>query len=325
MSTTLFFLVPIGMLAVTWGFCFVGCKLPTTGIDYGKPYSNQILDEATLVAYWPLNDAPGSVPPPPAPQPPQNSKGVGTAVDHSGNHNGAYINPPAYPPAANVPGSTPFANPTLKFAQTSIVPGDALQSGSAIIPQCVEFLGGYVSIPWSMPALSSFTFEAWVKPNWTAAGNNYVVFSALSGGTGFSVFVNGDNVWQVNIGNGEVVLPNPFVPVDLSGVSYVAVTYDSTMQVLSFWVNPDGDGGAPMPAAPPVPNTVYAPVTQPVAFFIGAGLNDDPPRTQPQANGNTSPLYPFQGWIQSVALYSSALDSTDLGDHFAAGSGAESG
>ena len=32
MSTTLFFLVPIGMLAVVWSVCFVGCVLQTGGL-----------------------------------------------------------------------------------------------------------------------------------------------------------------------------------------------------------------------------------------------------------------------------------------------------
>ena len=32
MSTTLFFLVPIGMLAVVWSVCFVGCVLQTSGL-----------------------------------------------------------------------------------------------------------------------------------------------------------------------------------------------------------------------------------------------------------------------------------------------------
>jgi hypothetical protein len=30
MSTTLFFLVPIGMLAVVWSVCFVGCVFQTS-------------------------------------------------------------------------------------------------------------------------------------------------------------------------------------------------------------------------------------------------------------------------------------------------------
>ena len=61
MSTMLFFLVPIGMLAVVWSLCFVGACFPTSGIP-GPPYSNTILAEASLVAYWPLSDFPNSPP-----------------------------------------------------------------------------------------------------------------------------------------------------------------------------------------------------------------------------------------------------------------------
>ena len=48
MSTTLFFLLPIGMLAVVWSVCFVGCVFQTGGLE--QPYSNNILAEASLVA-----------------------------------------------------------------------------------------------------------------------------------------------------------------------------------------------------------------------------------------------------------------------------------
>jgi hypothetical protein len=54
MSTTLFFLVPIGMLAVVWSLCFVGCFLQTSGL--AQPYSNTILAEPSLFDYWPLSD-----------------------------------------------------------------------------------------------------------------------------------------------------------------------------------------------------------------------------------------------------------------------------
>ena len=91
MSTTLFFLVPIGMLAIVWSVCFVGCVLQTSGLE--PPYSNTILAEASLVAYWPLSDFPNSPPPagaPALPPPPAGSTSVGTAQDLSGNnHNGS--------------------------------------------------------------------------------------------------------------------------------------------------------------------------------------------------------------------------------------------
>src|SRR6202795_3296773 len=105
MSTTLFFLVPIGMLTVVWSVCFVGCFLQTSGLE--PPYSNTILAEPSLIAYWPLSDFPNSPLPagaPALPPPPQGSTGVGAAKDLSGkNHNGTYIKPPAYMPGAAIP------------------------------------------------------------------------------------------------------------------------------------------------------------------------------------------------------------------------------
>src|SRR4029077_21083714 len=152
MSTTLFFLVPIGMLAIVWSFCFVGACFPTGGLP-GPPYSNTILAEPSLVAYWPLSDLPGA-----ARAPPPGSTSVGTAADLSGNgHPGTYIDPPAYMPGAAIPQIG--TNPTLNLHQASIVPGDAFAPGSKNLPACVDFEGGYVSIPWAAnsPALTDFT------------------------------------------------------------------------------------------------------------------------------------------------------------------------
>src|SRR5690348_1050380 len=81
MSTTLFFLIPIGMLAVVWSLCFVGCVLPVSGLP--DPYSNQILSTTGLLAYWPLSDFPGGVLPagaPPLPPTPQGSQSIGPAA-----------------------------------------------------------------------------------------------------------------------------------------------------------------------------------------------------------------------------------------------------
>ena len=166
-----------------------------------QPYSNNILAEPSLVAYWPLSDFPNSPPPagaPALPPPPQGSTGVGIAQDLSGNnHNGSYINPPIYQSGTTfltTMGNPPVdLNPTLNLHQASIVPGDAFASGSKNLPACVDFEGGYVSIPWAAnsPSLTDFTFEAWIKPRWTVTGFNWVVFAArTNNGTGFALFIN---------------------------------------------------------------------------------------------------------------------------------------
>jgi hypothetical protein len=331
MSTTLFFLVPIGMLAIVWSLCFVGACFPTTGLP-GPPYSNTILNEVSLVAYWPLSDFPNSLPPagaPALPPPPQSSTGLGTALDLKNNHNGTYIKPPAYVSGTTIPQIG--TNPTLNQRQTSIVPGDAFKSGSKNLPACVDFEGGYVSIPWAAnsPALTDFTLEAWVMPKWTVMGFTWTVFSArTNNGTGFVIHINQQNQWEFSIGNGAALTSvNTMVPAAVNGaLSYVAVTFDSATQVLSLWINPDSDTSAsPTAAWPPSPATtttyVAADPTQPMTFFIGAGDNQNAPRTQDGGPG--APTVPFQGLIQSVALYDSALDPTDLASHFADGASSD--
>jgi hypothetical protein len=343
MSTTLFFLVPIGMLAVVWSVCFVGCVFQTGGLE--PPYSNAILAEASLVAYWPLSDFPNSPPPagaPALPPPPQGSTGLGTAQDLSGNnHNGSYINPPIYQSGTTfltTMGNPPVdLNPTLNLHQASIVPGDAFAQGSKNLPACVDFEGGYVSIPWApnSPPLTDFTFEAWVAPRWTVTGFNWVVFAARgNNGTGFAVSINPQNQWQLTTGDGTaVVAVNTMVPAAVNGsLTYVAVTFTSATQVLSLWINPasdssDGNTPAPPPTAawPPSPATTtpYVAIdpTQLLTFFIGAGDNQNAQTPRTQNGGLGAPLVPFQGQIQSVALYSTALDPTDLASHFQNGAG----
>ena len=118
MSTTLFFLLPIGMLAVVWSVCFVGCVLQTHGLE--QPYSNNILAEPSLVAYWPLSDFPNSQLPagaPPLPPPPQGSTSVGIAQDLTGNnHNGSYLNPPLYQSGTTF--LTTMGNPPVDLSPT---------------------------------------------------------------------------------------------------------------------------------------------------------------------------------------------------------------
>jgi hypothetical protein len=326
MSAMLFFLVPIGLLAVVWSLCFVGTCFPTSGLP-GPPYSNVILKETSLVAYWPLSDLPGPAPAAPFPPTPQNSTSVGTANDLTGNgHIGSYLVPPAYPSTATFPMSMSFANPALTLHQPSIVPGDALAQGSKNLPACVNFEGGYVSIPWASnsPQLDQFTVEAWVQLNWTEAGNRWAVFGAVTPTAGFVLFINEENNWAIAIGDGmtnnlfDTGIPAPIMSSPKpTGGTYVAVTLGAD-NFLRLWINPGNDTSAAPTATWTSPSTVtYAavdPTQQPLTFFIGAGYNDQPVRTQPGVIG--APLYPFQGFIQSVALYQSALDGSDLASHF---------
>ncbi|HTC05338.1 MAG TPA: LamG-like jellyroll fold domain-containing protein [Xanthobacteraceae bacterium] len=347
MSTTLFFLVPIGMLAVVWSVCFVGCVLQTGGLE--APYSNNILQEPSLVAYWPLSDFPNAQLPagaPALPPPPQGSTSLGIAQDISGNnHNGNYLNPPIYPSGTTfltTMGNPPVdLNPTLNLHQASIVPGDAFAQGSKNLPACVDFEGGYVSIPWAAnsPALTEFTLEAWIKPRWSVTGFIWYVFGArTNNGTGFALYINAQNQWEFTTGDGTLPTNvNTMVPAAVNNaLTYVAVTFKSTSGAtgtLSLWINPasDDDSNTPpppiaaWPPPPPAPptTTTYVAIdsTQPMTFFIGAGDNQDAQTPRTQNGGAGAPLHPFQGLIQSVALYNTALEPTDLASHFQNGTG----
>jgi hypothetical protein len=333
MSTTLFFLVPIVMLSVVWSLCFVGVCLPTTGLP-STPYSNTILKEVSLVAYWPLSDLANTPLPtgaPALPPPPTGSTGLGTAVDFTKkNHNGTYIVPPLYITGTTfltTPGNPPVDhNPALNLNQTSIVPGDGLAQGSKNLPACVDFEGGYVSIPWAAgsPSLTDFTLEAWVKPRWTSTVFNWVVFAARTAnatGTGFAISINANNNWQLEVGNGTAFTTFDTMvqaPIGVSTGTYVAVTFDSSTGMLSLWIDPASDDTSTPPTANFTQQTTYAPIDQnvPVTFFIGAGDNQNAQTPRTQAQGAGAPLLPYQGLIQSVALYNSALQPTDLASHF---------
>ena len=328
MSTTLLFLVPIGMLAVLWSLCFVGCVLNRHGTlgpgpDPGNPptYSDDfVLTESSLVAYWPLSDLLGSL----------DTQGqTSGAGDLSGNnHIGTYTIPPAYPSGVQaVSQSSPISNPALT-RKPSIIPGDAGSTKNPA-PASVDFEGGYVSIPWSTqtsPQLDQFTFEAWIKPTWTGSGFVWVVFSAFINNTGFRILINDQNHWELVIGTGPGNMPNAIdtmVSIDPTSqtLTYVAATCDMN-GVFSLWINPMSDNNTP-PAnwtSGSSTNYVAADPSQLTAIFIGAGANDQPLRT-PTMNPTGAPLYPFQGQIQSVALYSSVLAATDLQSHFLAGAG----
>jgi Concanavalin A-like lectin/glucanases superfamily len=308
MSTTLLFLAPVGMLAVVWSLYFVGCHFPTTGES--SPYSEAVLLDTNLVAYWPLNDLLN----------PLDVQGqTANANDLSGKgHTGAYTIPF---PLTNSTQSQSFPVPAVKRG-TSIVIGDANSSKNPL-PASTDFEGGFVSIPWAANSadFTQFTVEAWVKPNLSGTAL-WVVFGAITPTTGFTLFIDGSSgtpIWQVAVGNGMANVTVPAPPVSVQNeTTYVAVTCDGSGNI-SLWINPDSDTTAPPSPAWTAQNTGYVPIdmTQPATFFIGAGANDQPLRTQ--MNGAGAPLFPFQGEIQSVALYQAMVDPQELETHFSDG------
>src|SRR6185437_3049336 len=161
MSTMLFFLVPLGMLTVAWSVCFVGCALNTHGQGEPTPYSDTIVDEPGLLAYWPLNDLLNPI---------STTGTTAKARDLSGQgRDGTLTIPPPYPSGAQAVAKSQLLNPPTLARGNSIVAGDA---GSLVnaLPASTDFEGGIVSIPWSTqswPPLSEFTIEAWIQPKWS--------------------------------------------------------------------------------------------------------------------------------------------------------------
>jgi len=314
MSTTLLFLIPIALLAVAWPLCFVGCVLHSHGQGEPTPYSDTVVDEPGLLAYWPLNDLlnPVTTPGP-----------DGQARDLSGNaRHGTLTIPLDYPSGAQAVAESKVLNPPTLARGNSIVPGD---TGSLVnaLPASTDFEGGIVSIPWSTqswPPLSEFTVEAWIQPKWTGAGFFWVVFSAASDGAGFTIFIDDNSLWGLTIGDGTMLTALPPTNVKLDPASpdptYVAVTCKNG--VFNLFVNPPAEPVPPPPTWTSGPtNYVAADPSQLLQCFIGAGANNQPTRSATNPSG--APLYPFQGLIQSVAVYSTALDPTVIQSHFAIG------
>jgi hypothetical protein len=315
MSTTLFFLLPIGLLAVVWSLCFVGCVLNTHGLGEPSPYSDTVVDTSDLLAYWPLNDLLNPV---------TMAGATAKARDLSGQgRDGAFTIPPAYPSGMQAMAESRVLNPPTLARGTSIVAGDAGSTVNAL-PASTDFEGGIVSIPWSTqswPPLSEFTVEAWIQPKWTVVNFISVLFSAVTDTGGFTIFVDDSGLCTITIGDGVqlTALPPSTVKLDptFPEPTYIAVTCKGG--VFSIWVNPQSETQMPGPNwTSPQTNYVAADASQIQQAFIGAGANNQMPRTQDGGTG--APLFPFQGLIQSVAVYQTALDSGTIQSHYTIGS-----
>jgi hypothetical protein len=312
--------------------CFVGCGLSTHGTS--EPFftytGTTILLNPAIIAYWPLFEA----------------KDTDPAAELISGNNGNYIDPttaptlypwPAYtlqnPPGPDVLSAD--APGDIAFAQPGIVKGDAVQLSNQPAPACVVVNGCYVEVPFNVKfiPLTSFTVEAWVRVDWdenATHANRFVLDSRdLNPGTGFALFANAEDNqpgvyrWAGMIGNGGsgaagfTVAPSDELTITLStagtpaGPVYLALTYEAPSQTLTLYVNGDQQGK--------VTSAVYVPnSTQPL--WIGAAAPYVPRRPQP-AGVVASPLFPFVGAMQDVAIYSAALTSDVILLHFHNGSG----
>jgi hypothetical protein len=300
MSASLVLLFLIGMAAIVWSACFIGCDTifglhTTTTITPYYQYQTSVTTTPGLVAFWPLNDTSGTV-----------------AVDLGPNHfDGTYTVGPTG---------------TFMLDQPNIVVGDTIGNNPSDPNPCVYFNGGYVNIPGEAAfGAANFTIEAWVRPYWTSSDVTTKVVvacasAAPSPNRGFALYATPNTaetalVWAAGLGQGGTKEAIAIFG-DTSGSNqtiapgmlyFLVVTYDGTN--LTLWVNPADDKQK-------ITNNSasgYVPVSQlpqQIPFFIAMGRPDLPP-----------PNDPFNGWIQDVAFYNVVLSVDIIETHYMNGNG----
>jgi hypothetical protein len=312
---------------------FVGCVWGRQGtkpfpsfMDYG---GTTVLGNSNNIAYWPLSQAADEM------------ADTDPAHDRKGGNNGKYIDPTTAPAFYPWP---PFANPpsaagqgTLMLGQPGIVTGDFGAPSSLTSATCIVVDGAFVAVPFNLAInpTESFTLEAWVQVGWTT--NDPFTFRAVvdcrndNPGQGFALYaapdigVSGNYHWQAIIGNGgsdptsfTTVTSNDPIVVTAEAQAipiYLAVTFDAGSQMLLLFVNGQEAGKT-------IPATYVFNASQPL--WIGAGAPFIPQRgSQPPPPPGTpaSPLFPWVGAIQDVAIYNVALDSGVIVTHFDNGMG----
>jgi hypothetical protein len=331
MSMSLVVLLPLILLGIVGTLCFVGCRFDTSGLQvpFTTYTGTTILLNPSIIAYWPLGEA----------------KDTDPAAELISGNTGNYIDlattPSLYPwpayPAPNPPGpdvQSAAAAGTIAFTQPGIVKGDTVQPANdpASITPCVKVDGGYVEVPFNVKFVpqTSFTVEAWVRADWTAsdpqAWRVVLDMRDFNPDAGFALLAQTDDVqpgiyrWAGIIGSGAagfttiasvelaITLGVAGMPVD---PTHLALTYDGPSQTLTLFVNGEPQNN--------VTSVAYMPNTaQPL--WIGAGAPFVPRRPQPDGV-LASPLFPFVGALQDVAIYSAALQPGDILTHFQNGSG----
>jgi hypothetical protein len=344
MSASFVVLLPVILLGIVSLLCFVGCAFDTHGLAPAfQQYSSvTVLGNPDIVAFWPLLEANDSLP----------------AADLTPNpDNGRYIDQntlpgiypwPAYtiidPPDPDVLSAAAGGDNmsgTISFAQPGIVNGDyginQTDSDTSAASPCLVVNGSYVNVPFAakINPPDSFTVEAWVRVDWTA--NDPVAWRAVvdsrdvnPGTTGFAILAQvaldgSDNYfWRAVIGTGaaEFTAIIGTDPIKLNSAStpgggttyYLAITYDRPSQTLILYV----DG---LPSGSAVSNVAYVPnTTKPL--WIGAADAFLTMRTPQTATGVlASPLFPFVGALQDVAIYKTALGPEAIQAHLFNGNG----
>jgi hypothetical protein len=325
MSTSLLVLVPIALLFIVSGLCFVGCAFNTGGLGgpppkptpFNKYSDNDVIPFA--VAYWPLDE-----------QSPADGTGKLTARDatkhgHDGEYkhkgNAAGLFPcPGFPLAAGT--DTAAATGFLSLGVEAIVLGDAEQppTDPLVLKTGMQVDGAFVTVPYSAdinPA--SFTVEAWVQPQWDPAVPAYraIVDSRDNvGGTihGFVLWVNEAGNWEGAVAdvNGNFIFVTAGAAV-MKKTTYLAFTFDGATGIATLFTDV-------MKTTQQMPlGATYSPnTTQPLVIGAGARYLTD----RVNSTGDLFfPIFPFTGVIQDVAIYDGVLPDTTINTHQVDGSG----
>jgi hypothetical protein len=342
MSTSLIVLIPVIMLGIVGMFCFVGCWLPVSGLPGGPTppftsYTGTAIQNKNCIAYWPLKEGPHSV----------------TAAELISQSDGNYIDQntvpantiypwPQYPVpnganpdviSAAAPGDITLGSPTIVTGDVDLLPNDP------VAPACMVVNGCYVEVPWNDKFIPKTTFsvEAWVRVDWTASDTHawrmvLDMREQSPSTTGFAIYAkaaddpSGGYLWAAILGNGtpaftfldgtEATITLKEEGASMGTVAYLALTYDG--KTLTLFVNGDQHGQIP---------SAYASNAAQV-LWIGAGSPYSLRRPQPAGPDPThptpaSPLFPFVGAIQDVAIYKTVLDPGTIITHFHNGNGTD--
>jgi len=307
MENWILVLLPVALLALVSGLCFIGCTFNTHGLppDFTTYSTDDIVPNPNCVAYWKLDDE-GPI-----------------AMDSKGGNNGAYFKvgdlPGQFPSPQYTDGGFKSAACTgsLKQAQANsgIVIGDFEGGSSGSQAPCIEIDGAYVQIEANnvtTPA-GQFSIEAWVRPEWDQtdfdAVHTFLDFRSFDGTAfgGFSLAVNDQGLLQGAVGlgaGGELIVTGGPVPVQQT--SHVVMTFDGA--VAALFLNGMFSAQQPVQGA-----GMYMP-NGTGRQAIGAGAPWAPNRTD-QTPSLLFPAFPFKGKIQDVAIYSKPLDAGTIQLH----------
>jgi hypothetical protein len=339
MSMSLVVLLPVILLGIVGTLCFVGCVFNTSGLgpSFTSYTGTTILLSTNCIAYWPLKEIVDTLP----------------ASELISNNTGKYIDKNTAMPNTVYPwtkfsiqnGAGPdvlsaAAPGTIALGQTGIVLGDVVPPpGDPVLPACMVVNGCYVEVPWNDKFVpkTSFTVEAWARVDWTAGDPHAWRFvldmrEQTPSTAGFGIYAKADDNapgkyrWAAILGTGTAAftfLDSTEPPITLKDPAaaegttfYVALTYDGT--TLTLFVDGKQQGQTA---------STYAPNAAQV-LWIGAGSPYVPRRPQPagpdpEHPNPAGPLFPFVGAIQDVAIYSAALQPSEIATHYTNGQGNE--